>query len=101
MTSIGSTGTCRARHRHGPSVRRIGRGHDGGLRPGGGGAVAVSVRLPRSGIGEWVAALDLDAVAVGFVCSAFIAPLNLLVVKAFTAYDLLTAVLFVALLFGT
>ncbi len=63
--------------------------------------MAVSVRLPRSGIGEWVAALDLDAIAVGFVCSAFIAPLNLLVVKAFTAYDLLTAVLFVALLFGT
>ena len=43
-------------------------------------------------------AADIDAPTLVFVASAFIAPLNLLVLKAFTAYDLMTAVTFVLLL---
>jgi O-antigen ligase len=45
----------------------------------------------------WTAA-DVDAPTLVFVLSAFIAPLNLLVFRAFTAYDLFTAVTFVLLL---
>jgi len=45
-------------------------------------------------------AVDVDLATILFVVSAFIAPLNITVLKAFTAYDLLTAVVFLVLVTG-
>jgi O-antigen ligase len=47
------------------------------------------------------AAVDVDLPTVLFVVSAFIAPLNLNVVRAFTAYDLLTAGIFLLLVWSS
>ena len=55
---------------------------------------SVEVAGPRA------TALDLDLPQILFLFSAFIAPLNLLVIRAFTAYDLLTGVIFLLLVFG-
>ena len=52
---------------------------------------SVDVARPR------VAVLDLDAAQILFLLSAFIAPLNLLVLRAFTAYDLVTGLVFLLL----
>jgi O-antigen ligase len=46
------------------------------------------------------ATVDANLATILFVVSAFIAPLNITVVKAFTAYDLLTGIIFLVLLTG-
>ena len=61
----------------------------------------MSARTFQAPVIRLGAAVDVDLPTVLFVASAFVAPLNIMLVKAFTAYDLLTAVIFLVLLTGT
>jgi O-antigen ligase len=61
----------------------------------------MSVRTaPADMVGD-SAAIELDAPEILFLLSAFIAPLRLPVLRAFTAYDLITGLVWLLLLLGT